>query len=320
MVYIRDSFADLFPLLEGKKEVVTLIDSGVEPIFGNCFPYRKIIVNTSEQNKSFTLVQEICEKLLEMEVSRGGFLLCVGGGILTDVGGFVASIYKRGIKCGYVSTTLLAQVDASIGGKTGINLAGYKNAVGTFSMPEFTYINTELLKSLPEREYKAGLAELYKTLALRDREMFLGGEDILKMIERSVEIKNEVVKEDPTEKGLRKILNFGHTFGHAIERCASNKVLHGEAVAAGMAIAARLSHRLGYLSKDEMELFINKLCALGFEVEAHYSPKDIMEAIKNDKKRVDNGVDFVFLHQIGEPCIGTISVSDLEREVEHVLY
>lgn len=333
--HIYDSFDQLFPLLEGKKEVVVLIDHGIKELYGHHFPYPQIVVETGEHHKNLANVEKIANALLEMECSRNAFLLCVGGGILTDIGGFVASIYKRGIKCGYVPTTLLAQVDASTGGKTGVNLAGLKNILGTFSLPEFTYINTSTLKTLPHRELLAGAAEMIKAFAIKDKESFAKAQmcfrngidtsspEFRELLATAIEIKAGVVERDFRESGERKLLNFGHTIGHAIEKCASERgdsILHGEAVAKGMVVASEISVIRGYLSEDDHNTLRHSLENMGFDLSIGYEAENLVEAIKNDKKRGENGVDFVLLKEIGISCVEITSFDELAKGIANVLH
>ena len=334
-LHIYDSFGPLNTLLEGKKEVVVLIDKGIKEIYGRYFPYHQIEVQTGEGHKNLATVENICRRLLELECSRNTFLVCVGGGILTDMGGFVASIYKRGIKCGYVPTTLLAQVDASTGGKTGVNLSGLKNILGTFSLPEFTYINTSTLKTLPPRELLAGAAEMIKAFAIKDRESFAMASKYFRdgidtsspkfrdLLATAIGIKAGIVERDFRESGERKLLNFGHTFGHAIEKCASERgdsILHGEAVAKGMMIASQISVMRGHLSEDDHNTLRTTLEEMGFDLSIGYEAENLIEAIKNDKKRGENGVDFVLLEEIGISCVENISIDDLAKAAADVLH
>lgn len=334
-LHIYDSFGPLNTLLEGKKEVVVLIDKGIKDLYGGYFPYPQIEVQTGEEQKNLATVEYICRRLLELECSRSAFLLCVGGGILTDIGGFVASIFKRGIKCGYVPTTLLAQVDASAGGKTGVNLDGLKNILGTFSLPEFTYINTSTLKTLPQRELLAGAAEMIKAFAIKDRESFAmaskyfhdgidtSSPQFRDLLATAIGIKAGIVERDFRESGERKLLNFGHTFGHAIEKCASERgdsILHGEAVAKGMMIASHISVMRGHLSEDDHNTLRTTLEEMGFDLSIGYEAENLIEAIKNDKKRGENGVDFVLLEEIGISCVENISIDDLAKAAADVLH
>lgn len=338
--FIYDSFSHLEGVLAGleggvPKEIVLLIDKGIQPLYGHHFPYPQIAVETGEQHKSLAAVEEIARTMVEMECSRNTFLLCVGGGILTDIGGFVASIFKRGIRCGYVPTTLLAQVDASTGGKTGVNFDGLKNILGTFSLPKFTYINTSALRTLPKRELLSGAAEMIKAFAIKDgesfemaRECFRNGINIdtpkfKELLATAIEIKDGVVERDFRESGERKLLNFGHTFGHAIEKCASERgdsILHGEAVAKGMKIAAQISHQLGLLPEKGCSTLCTTLAQMGFDLKVPYRVDKMVSAIKNDKKRGENGVDFVFLREIGKSFVETISFDDLAKAAEDVLH
>lgn len=334
-IFISSTFDRLYPLLEKEKNVVVLIDKAIAHLYGKFFNYPTIEVSVSETNKTLSNVESITVRLTEMECDRDTFLLCVGGGILTDIGGFAASIYKRGIRCGYVPTTLLAQVDASVGGKTGVNLNGLKNILGTFTLPQFTYINTSTLRTLPQREVIAGGAELIKTFAIKDRDSFdlsckvfknginIDVDEFPDLLSKAIDIKACVVKRDFKESGERKLLNFGHTFGHAIEKCASarcNTILHGEAVAKGMAIAALLSNRIGVLPDNELTLFLSALDTMGFDTYIDYSVNEMIQSIKNDKKKVGEGVDFVFLRQIGVSYVETITFDDLAKLAEDVLH
>lgn len=333
--HIHDDFDHLAPLLAGRKEVVVLIDSGVKELYGGHFPYPQIVVHTGEDRKSLATVEEIARRLTAMECGRNTFLLCVGGGILTDIGGFAASIYKRGVKCGYVPTTLLAQADASTGGKTGVNLDGLKNILGTFSLPEFTYINTATLKTLPRRELLAGAAEMIKAFAIKDAESFAKAKTYLvqgfdtctpefrELLATAIQIKAGVVERDFRESGERKLLNFGHTFGHAIEKCAaaaSEPLLHGEAVAKGMKIAAQISALKGYLPEESLNEFCSTLEMMGFNLQVPYGVENLMDAVKNDKKRGENGVDFVFLQEIGSSFVESVDFVTLAKAAADVLH
>lgn len=333
--HIYDNFDHLPTLLKEEKDVVVLIDKGIENLYGKHFPYPQIAIETGEKNKTLSTVEEISRKLLAMECSRNTFLLCVGGGILTDIGGFVASIFKRGIRCGYVPTTLLAQVDASTGGKTGVNLDGIKNILGTFSLPEFTYINTSTLETLPKRELLAGAAEMIKAFAIKDRESFTiaqgcfrngietGTAQFRQLLATAIQIKADVVERDFRESGERKLLNFGHTFGHAIEKCASESgegILHGEAVAKGMKIAAEISTKRGLLPESALQTLCTTLHNIGFNLEIPYSVEKLIDAAKNDKKRGENGVDFVLLQEIGKSCVESISFEELAKVASDVLH
>ncbi|MCP4664736.1 MAG: 3-dehydroquinate synthase, partial [Deltaproteobacteria bacterium] len=235
--------------------------------------------------------------------------------------GFVASVYMRGVRFGFVSTTLLSQVDASVGGKNGVNFRGYKNMVGVFSQPEFVICDTDLLGTLPEREIRCGLAEVVKHAAIADPDLFsyleknaekallLDAGVIEKLVYASVVIKSSVVNRDEREKGERMKLNFGHTLGHAIERVAG--VPHGEAVSVGMAAAAELSKKRGYLSDEDAERIEALLRQLKLPTRLELDGDRVLDALKKDKKRKGDSIHFVFLHGIGNAVVEDVSISEL---------
>ena len=335
IVYIRDTFDDLFPLLEKEKDVTVIIDKNVDLYYGKIFEgYKKIIIETSESNKTLKVVDHIIGELLEMEVGRDALLLGVGGGITTDVTGFVASIYKRGVKCAYISTSLLGQIDASFGGKTGVNYAGYKNIIGVIKQPLFSYINTSVLKTLPEREFRSGLAEMLKTFIIADRSAYQicidlfsekdGYEKLMenipaneafnKLITTAVRTKSWIVERDEKEKGERRLLNLGHTFGHAIEKCSSKKdnILHGEAVAEGLVISVAISNKLEILSNEDYRKIISDFDTIGLPTKTNIPAESLLNAILNDKKREGDVLHFVLIQNIGSAIINNITIDDIK--------
>ena len=255
-----------------------------------------------EERKSLEGLQEIVGWLLEREADRGALLLGIGGGVTTDITAFAASVYKRGIRYSLVPTTLLAQVDAAVGGKTGVNFLGYKNVIGTFGSPEAVIVAPQVLDTLPAEEWHSGMAEVLKTLIIGDAEMYgeavewyggilekeqaPGNREMVaeeadtavaqgqwdagmpgRIVRRCIEIKSAIVEADRTEKGERKKLNLGHTLGHAVESVcmeAGRQVAHGEAVAAGIMAAAEISWRKGMLKEDEAKAVINDFKCLGY--------------------------------------------------------
>lgn len=284
-------------------------------------------LETSEEGKTLETVQVLERWLLQADASRGALLVAVGGGITTDLVGFAAAIYKRGIRYVNVPTTLLAQVDAAIGGKTGVNLDGYKNMLGAFRMPEFTVLEAAFLRTLPAREFRCGLAELLKTFLLGDGPAYAAtlsslksaqiedeegkkGLSSLKMaqiedeIRRAAAIKAQIVAEDPEEHGVRAKLNLGHTFGHAIEHEARKHgadIAHGEAVAMGIILAAELSERLGVAQKGLSAQLRADFEAIGLPTESPYPVEDLVEALRKDKKAAVGGkVKFVLLRAPGD--------------------
>lgn len=341
IVYVRNSFDDLFSILKGKGEVVLIIDKNVNALYGELFPYKKIIIEASEKNKSLTTVSNIISKLISMEIGRDTFLLGVGGGITSDITGFVASIYKRGVNFAYVATSLLSQVDAAIGGKTGVNYEGYKNIVGTIIQPEFTFVNVSVLSTLPEREFSAGLSEMLKSFIIADKTSYSGcieffkrsgvsarlvedkekSEELGRFILSSIKIKRWIVERDELEHGERRLLNLGHTFGHAIEKCLENEqnILHGEAVSMGIIIAAKISENLNLLPKETLKQLTNDFISLGLPVEHNIKMDKLLDAIKNDKKREGDFINFVLIQNIGQAFVRPLSLKELE-DIVYDLY
>jgi 3-dehydroquinate synthase len=280
-----------------------------------------IPVKQGEQSKSLESYADIFRQLLEMDIDRTWKLVGVGGGIVTDLAGFVASTYFRGIPFGYVSTTLLGQVDAAIGGKNGINYDGFKNLIGVIKQPEFVFCDLESLKTLPKKEFIGGFSEIIKYAFIRRAELFpylsenLDAAlefdmDILNyLVNESIKVKVEIVSADEFEKGDRKLLNFGHTFGHALEKIY--KVSHGEAVAIGMMLATKMSLKLGMIDQDILRSLENLLIKAGLPVHLEFNAHDMAETMKKDKKRKKDAVDFILLEGIGNAVIKDIPIKDL---------
>jgi len=284
--------------------------------------YDLIEINAGEESKDIDFCIGVWKMLIDFGADRKALMVNLGGGVVTDLGGFVASTYKRGIDFVHVPTTLLSQVDASVGGKTGIDIDGIKNIIGTFSQPKAVFIEYNFLKTLPERQILSGLAEMLKHGLICDAAYWdkLKTSDLkmpaAELIYRSVEIKNDVVIEDPKEQGIRKSLNFGHTVGHAVETYSllhdGNKALsHGEAIAIGMICETYLSREKSGMSThalDEVVNVINKL----------YPRYDIPETIfdelftymQKDKKNEDGKINCTLLKQIGQYCIDNICTRD----------
>lgn len=270
-------------------------------------------VPVGEHSKSVDACRALWEHLATRAAGRDAVLVDLGGGVITDLGGFVAATYKRGIRFVHVPTTLMGMVDAAIGGKTAIDVGGIKNLVGVFAVPEMVCVQPAFLRTLGKRELLNGVAEMVKHGLIRDaahwnevRRAQLHDLDALApLIERSATIKAEVVTADPREQGPRKLLNFGHTIGHALEAFAlespDRDLLHGEAVAIGMVCATWLSWRMGHLDRDRMNAIQEHL--MGLYPLFHFSSADhhrIVELMRNDKKNVADGFRFTLLTGIGE--------------------
>ncbi len=307
-------------------KVILLIDENVFRIHETLFKNRHcILIPEGEKHKTPEYIIQVYRQLLEMEADRTSFIVGIGGGLVTDVAGFVASTFMRGIRFGFISTTLLGQVDASIGGKNGVNLDGFKNMIGVIRQPEFVWCDLDLLHSLPEEELRSGFSEVIKYGAIKDRSLFellessydavlkLDPELTEEIVARSAAIKADIVTGDVYEKGERKFLNFGHTLGHAVEKLTG--MLHGEAVATGMVLAARLSVKRGFLESVDAERIEKLIRSAGLPVATNVPQKALYEAFLKDKKRAGDCIHFILLKSIGEAFIYPIKLEELKVEI-----
>ena len=304
---------------------VIITDTNVGRIYRGCFPSCEVIeIATGEKVKNLDTVQNIYEQLMGFEADRSVFIIGIGGGIVCDIAGFVASTYMRGVRFGFVSSTLLAQVDASVGGKNGVNFHGYKNMIGSFNQPEFVICDMNLLKTLPKREVLCGFGEIAKHAFIGNAAMcnyieqnFKKALDldegvIARLVYDSIVIKSRIVNIDEREKGERRKLNFGHTFGHAIEK-TTDELLHGEAISVGMVVASKLSAKRGLLSTQDTNRIEAVLTGLELPISLDMDREKMIDAIKKDKKRVGNDIDFVLLDGIGKAILEKISIKDLQE-------
>ena len=313
--------ADVVACLAREPEVFVVFDQHVEWVVKD-LPWPKHPIYTSEALKTLSTAEDICRWLMEAGASRSALVLAVGGGITTDITGFAAGIYKRGIRYANLPTTLLSQVDAAIGGKTGVNLDGYKNMLGVFRMPEVTFLCADVLRTLPRREFLSGLAELLKTFLIGDagayRQALKGVTQ--ELIARAAEIKADIVAQDPEEHGIRAKLNLGHTFGHAIEheaRLRGDYISHGEAVAMGIILAARLSEALGIGEKGLAQQLEADFQAAGLPTRCPYPLATLKEAMGKDKKALGGGkVKFVLPVKPGEVVFHEMNPYDLHFDTE----
>ena len=359
-IMVERTVAALEPYLEKYQHVFVVMDSNVAM---NCPAAAQIaqimnrkgapgrLIEASEEAKTMETVMDICGWLLENGADRDALVLAVGGGITTDMVGFAASIYKRGIRFAYVPTTLLAQVDASLGGKTGVNFDNYKNMLGVIRQPEFTFVCPQVLESLPHREFTAGVAEMLKTFMIEDEgnyqkavdvlsEMQQGysilppesaedywtdcvsaySDELLYLITEAVRVKAGVVSRDQYERGERRKLNLGHTFAHAIETLAQREdrdISHGEAVAIGLVLASRLSDRVFRGDMDtptalEGSVAID-LCDCGLYPESPYTINEMAEHMLKDKKAEAGKIHFVLLREVGDVTTYALSVDEVVK-------
>ena len=275
-----------------------------------------IIIETGEKNKNLTTCVKIWEELTKNEADRNSLLINLCGGVISDMGGFCASVFKRGISCINIPTTLLSQVDASVGAKTGIDFEGLKNNLGTFSNPIAVYIYPEFIKTLDKKNLISGYAEMLKHALLKgdnffeelEKIDFNNLETLEKLIFKSVEIKKEVVEKDPYEKNVRKTLNFGHTIGHGIESYfllnRKEEMLHGEAVAIGLICELYLSKITKNFSNELLSKISKFIISIyGFYKITEPEINEIIKFMKNDKKNSNNKINFVLLESLGIPII-----------------
>lgn len=290
----------------------------VLPILQTSARIEVIEMDAGEEHKNIDTCTSIWKVLSELDADRKSLVINLGGGVITDLGGFVASTFKRGIGYINIPTTLLSMVDASVGGKTGVDLDNLKNQIGVITQPEMVLIDIQFLASLSSAEMRSGLAEILKHGLISSRSYWnkatrlheLNLDDLDDLIRESVEIKTEVVTKDPREENLRKTLNFGHTFGHAIESYflthrQKNKLLHGEAVAAGMIIACYLSYRLTNFPEKDLQEVSETLFDLFPKVKIDENDFDaVINLLKYDKKNSHGTIYFVLLNNIGSCEIG----------------
>ena len=318
--------------LQGRK-ICIITDSNVDPIYGEdvtnaikpcCKEVFRFVFPAGEENKNLDTVKDAYVFLIQNHFDRKDLLIALGGGVVGDLTGFVAATYLRGIDFIQVPTTLLAQADSSIGGKTGVDFDGYKNMVGAFKMPKLVFMNFETLKTLDERQYYSGFAEIMKHGLIKDAEFYewllenmyeIHERDlsVLKeMLQRSCMVKKLVVEKDPTEQGDRALLNLGHTIGHAIEKAKNFALFHGECVALGGVAAAYSSWKKEMLAMEEYyeirDMFV-PFC-LPITVDG-ISPEEVLKLTKSDKKKDGDHIKFILLKKIGKAVIDT-SVTDDE--------
>lgn len=314
---------------------VIITDGNILKYYSAMFDdYPVIEIGTGEDVKNLATIEFIMRKMIELRCTRNTFLIGVGGGIVSDIAGFAASIFMRGIRFGFVSTTLLSQVDASVGGKNGVNVDMTKNMAGVFAQPEFVICDHRMLETLPRDEYINGIAELVKTACLDNSGLFefvhANKQKILSMdmdivseaVYRSVKYKAAVVEADEKENDQRRVLNLGHTAGHAIEKVKGIK--HGFAVAAGMALALDISAANGFTTESDADEIKSLLAFFGLpsDIKGIINKNDlpaIMDAIESDKKRESDSVNFVLLKGPGEPFIKAVNFTELSDIISNAL-
>lgn len=285
-----------------------------------------IVLKPGEEYKVQETANTIIEQLIAMQADRKATLIGVGGGVITDMTGYVASVYMRGIRFGFLPTSLLAMVDASIGGKNGIDLGVYKNIVGIIRQPSFILHDMTFLKSLPQSEWENGFAEIIKHACIRDAAMFRELESttlktyqgkqtaINELVQKNALLKTKVVQRDEFEKSERRLLNFGHTLGHALEN--QYELSHGQAISIGMTYASHISEQVtGF---KETERIVNVLAKYGLPTYASFDKKKVFNVLKMDKKREKKEMNYVLLGKIGKGVVRSIAISKLEKMIKRL--
>lgn len=309
--------AEQFSLYGGVSAFI-ITDENVLPIFGKRlqeianYGFEKTFilpVKPGEASKGFETLTEIYNFLLKNGADRSSVLIALGGGVIGDLTGFAAATYMRGIRYVQIPTTLLAQVDSSVGGKTAVDFAGYKNIIGAFYQPDLVYINIETLRTLSAREFSAGMAEAVKYGLIMDADFFRYIEENIKniretdiltfIVSKCVEFKARIVEKDERDNGIREILNFGHTFGHAAEALSEFKLLHGECVALGMLAAMELSYKRGGVSRADIEAYISLITALNLPTRVDLNTSELYAAMLKDKKAKSGEITYILLDELG---------------------
>ena len=348
-IEIRDSFDDLCPMLlklgySSSTKIMVVSDSNVSELYLD--ELKKAldrsfdviadhIFEAGEQNKNLSTVSKLYEALIENHFERRDILIALGGGVVGDLTGFAAATYLRGVDFIQLPTTLLSQVDSSIGGKTGVDCMQYKNMVGAFYMPKLVYMNLSVLKTLPPEQFSSGMAEIIKHGMIKDRTYYewiashsesinsLDPDALEHMISRSCEIKRSVVEEDPTEKGIRAVLNFGHTIGHAIEKLSDFSMFHGQCVAIGCVAATLISKSTGknISENDVADMYdVFRKFDLPVNISGGLTVDEIFETTRSDKKMEAGKIKFILLNSLGDAYIEyDLSESQIKNAINAII-
>ncbi len=323
LVIVGECFNNLKRYFNDRNTFI-ITDRNLDNIYKERFPDCPVyIIGPGEKSKDLAVVGDISRWLLDQGTDRKSFIVGIGGGVVCDIAGFVAATYMRGVKFGFVATSLLAMVDAAIGGKNGVNLDGYKNIIGTFTQPEFVICDVDLLLSLPEKEFVNGMAEVIKHALIKDRSQFKRLEEFSTpvmarernemeyMVGHSARIKATIVEMDEMEHGERRKLNLGHTWGHAVEKVTG--LPHGESVAIGLAFSAGLSVKKGLMTEAERRRVLELLKTYELPVISPAGPAEVLDALIMDKKREGGSIHFVLMKGIGDVVVEPINLEELKN-------
>ena len=346
---LPEELQKIFPEEDGesllkKRNLCVITDRNVDALFGAeikellqgvCKELSFYVFSAGEEHKTLETVSDIYRFLIEKKITRKDMLIALGGGVVGDITGFAAASYLRGIDFVQIPTTLLSQVDSSIGGKTGVDFEQYKNMVGAFHMPRLVYTNVSVLKELDERQFASGFAEVMKHGLIKDRKYYewlleniyeiddREADVLQEMIYRSCLIKKKVVEKDPTEQGERALLNFGHTIGHGIEKASNFSLLHGECVALGCIAAADISYKRHLIGEDEYleirDMFVPFHLPITLR-EISFTAQEVVENTKSDKKNASGTLRFILLERLGKAVIEeTVTEKELLEAVEDLI-
>ena len=324
--YFDADFSFLEKLVD-KDNAVIITDENIFNAHKKKFSgWSAIVLNPGEEYKIQTTVDEVIEQLISFEADRKTFLVGIGGGVVTDLTGYIAAVYMRGIPFGFIPTSILAMVDAAIGGKNGIDVGVYKNIVGTIRQPDFLLYDYGFLKSLPQSEWINGFAEIIKHACIKDARLFRLLENkklkdfqknikiLSALVQKNVQIKATVVQEDEFEKGERRLLNFGHTLGHAIENMY--ELSHGHAISIGMTAASRISQQLNGFGEADRVMYL--LDQYKLPTLADFDKKKAVEVLKMDKKKASGAMNYVLLEKIGKGTVQQIPMQELEELINQL--
>lgn len=316
--------------LHDPEKIIIITDENIKRLHAEKLAAFKVIaVHAGEQSKVQSTVDRIIDQLLEMDADKSWAIVGLGGGVVTDLAGYVSAIYKRGVKLGLVPTTVLAMVDAAIGGKNGVNVGIYKNMVGTTKQAAFLLFDFSFLETLPRQEWISGFAEIIKHACIKDAQLFSELESasldnyiydkelMSTLVERNVAIKTDIVVNDEFETGDRYLLNFGHTFGHPIENIYS--LPHGNAVSLGMVLAGRISEEVNNFHSDRQERLVALLKKYELPVRQELNHAAILQLLRKDKKRSGSDINFVLLDEIGKASVAKISLKNIEDMQKQIL-
>lgn len=308
----------------GAKKIVWLTDENIYKRYAEHFPGdSSIVIPAGDKSKNMETVGNAIEELLMMGADRETFIVGVGGGVVTDLAGFLASIYLRGVRFAFAPTSVLGMVDASVGGKNGVNVDLYKNQIGVIRQPEFLFYDFNFLKTLPDIEWVSGFAEIIKHACIRDAKMFrflqehsledfrndfaLAGQ----LVQDNVELKHRIASSDVTEQGDRRLLNFGHTIGHAIENITG--LPHGVAVSIGMKYGCRISEKLAGLPTGKSEEIFQLIKKYHLPVEKDFNKAKAWEVLLHDKKKAGDSLYYILLRDIGDAVVKKLSLDELKQ-------